>query len=66
MKETEEIDAENGNSMWMDAVRINMKNVMIAFDEIEFPIELEKAFKEITGHLIFDIKLGEGFKMKAR
>ena len=26
----------------------------------------KKSFKEITGYLIFDIKLGEGFRRKAR
>jgi len=65
MKETEEIDAENRNSIWMDAVRMEMKNFMSAFDEIESPLGLEKSFKEITGHLVFDIKLGEGFRRKA-
>ena len=42
MKEAGNIYAENRNSMWMDAVRMEMKNVMIAFDELESPLDLEK------------------------
>ena len=66
IKEAQEIDAENGNTLWMDAVRLEMKDVMIAFEEISDPSQLGKEFNQITGHLIFDIKLGEGFRRKAR
>ena len=43
-----------------------MKNVMVAFDQIEDPSKLSNDYNEITGHLIFDIDLGEGFRQKAR
>ena len=66
IKEAKEIDEENGNSLWMDAVQLEMKNVMTAFDEIEDPSTLGKEYKQVTGHLIFDVKLGEGFRRKAR
>ena len=66
IKEAKEIDDENGNTMWMDAVRLEMGNVLVAFDQIDDPSSLGKEFSEITGHLIFDIKLGEGFRRKAR
>lgn len=66
IKEAKEIDDENGNTMWMDAVKLEMKNVLVAFDEIDDPSKLGKEFSEITGHLIFDVKLGEGFRRKAR
>ena len=35
IKEAKEIDEENGNRLWMDAVYLEMKNVMIAFDLYE-------------------------------
>ena len=61
-----EIDKENGNTLWMDAVKLEMKNVLVAFDKIDDPSKLAKEFTKISGHLIFDIKLGEGFRRKAR
>ena len=66
IKEAIEIDKENGNTLWMDAVKLEMKNILVAFDPIEDPSVLGKEFSEITGHLVFDIKLGEGFRRKAR
>ena len=66
MKEALEIDKENGNTLSMDTVKLGMKNVLVAFDPIEDPSTLGKEFSEISGHLIFDIKLGEGFRRKAR
>ena len=64
--EAKEIDKENGNSLWMDAVKLEMSNVMITFEEIEDPSTLGDIYQEITGHVVFDIKLAEGFRQKAR
>ena len=50
----------------MDGVKLEMKNILIAFDPIDNPSKLGKEFSEITGHMIFDTKLGEGFRRKAR
>ena len=66
IEEAMEIDRENENTLWMDAIRMEMKNVLVASDPIEDPSKLGKEFTEITGHLMFDIKLGEGFRRKAR
>ena len=66
IEEAKAIDEENGNTLWMDAIRMEMANVMTAFDEIDDPSKLGKEFNEITGHLIFDVKLGENFRRKAR
>ena len=49
----------------MDAVKQEMSNVMIAFEEVESPESLV-GYQQITGHLVFDVKLGEGFRRKAR
>ena len=50
----------------MDAIKKEMKNVMVAFEEIDGnPHELQ-GFQQITGHLVFDLKLSEGFRRKAR
>ena len=66
IEEAKAIDEENGNTLWMDAIRMEMANVMMAFDEIDDPSKLGKEFNEITGHLIFDVKLGENFRRKNR
>ena len=60
------IDEANGNSLWMDAVRLEMKNVRIAFEKHEGKISDLDDYQEITGHLVFDVKLGENFRRKAR
>ncbi len=65
--EARAIDAENGNTIWWDAILKEMKNVRPAFkvwekSEGEIPI----GFQHIKCHLIFDAKMGENFRRKAR
>ena len=44
-----------------------MKNVRPAFEEWEGTVdEIDNAYQEIKCHLIFDIKIGENFRRKAR
>ena len=50
----------------MDSVRLEMTNKRIAFELHEGEISQLVGFKEITGHLVFDVKLGENFRRKAR
>eukprot|EP00978_Attheya_sp_CCMP212_P008877 scaffold20848_cov68-Attheya_sp.AAC.1 len=57
IKEAKEIDLENGDTLWMDSVRLEMKNVRIAFEEYDGNPEELIGYKEITGHLVFDVKL---------
>ena len=58
------IDAANGNTLWMDAIRLEMTNLMVAFQEYDGNPEdlVTKGFAKITGHLVFDVKLGEIFR----
>jgi hypothetical protein len=66
IEDAKRIDTENGDTQWQDAITKEMKNVMIAFEECEGnPLKLI-GYQEITGHLVFDIKLGENFRRKAR
>ena len=37
IKQAKEIDDENGNTLWMDAVRMEIKEIISAIDEIEDP-----------------------------
>ncbi|KAI2502045.1 Reverse transcriptase (RNA-dependent DNA polymerase) [Fragilaria crotonensis] len=66
VKEAMEIDKENGNSLWMDAIRLEMNNVRVAFEEFDGDPSTLIGYTQITGHLVFDVKLGENFRRKAR
>ena len=66
LDEAKAIDKENQNTLWTDGLREDMKNNSIAFKKFtEDPSKLE-GYQEITGHLIFDIKLSENFRRKVR
>ena len=66
IKEAMEIDRGNGNTLWMDAVRLEMQNVRIAFEEYDGDPNSLVGYTQITGHIVFDVKLGENFRRKAR
>ena len=59
MKEAFEIDAKNGNTLWDDAIELEMKNNIVAFEEYDGKIEDLVAYEQISGHLIFGVKLSE-------
>jgi hypothetical protein len=60
------IDHENGNTLWQDAVRKEMKTVRPAFETYEGDVKDLIGYQSITCHFIFDVKLGENFRRKAR
>ena len=66
VKDAYEIDKENGNSLWRDAIIEEMKKVRVAFEETSKSLDELFGYTEITTHMIFDIKMGENFRRKAR
>ena len=67
VKEAIDIDKENGNTLWCDAIMKEMKNVRPAFEVWEKHKEdLPIRYQEIKCRMIFDIKLGENFRRKPR
>ena len=66
VKEAREIDEENGNRLWQDAIDLEMKNVRVAFELHDGDPTKLVGYQEVTTHLVFDIKLGENFRRKAR
>jgi hypothetical protein len=60
------IDNENGNTLWQDAVKKEMKTVRPAFEAYEGDVKDLIGYQSITCHLVFDVKLGENFRRKAR
>ena len=65
-KEAKELDAANGDHLWWDAIVQEMKNVRIAFEVYEGNVSDLVGYQEIGCHLIFDVKMGENFRRKAR
>jgi hypothetical protein len=66
IKEAMGIDGELGNTLWMDAVQLEMQNVRVAFEEYDGDPNSLIGYTQITGHFAFDVKLGENFRRKAR
>lgn len=66
IQEAFEIDREAGNTLWMDATRMEMKNVRVEFEEFDGDPNTLVGYTQMTGHLVFDVKLGENFRRKAR
>ena len=60
------IDEDNKNTAWRDAIRQEMKKIRDAFQRYDGnPHELI-GYQQITTHFVFDIKMGENFRRKAR
>ena len=67
MAEALEIDKEDGNTLWWDAILKQMCNVRPAFEKWEAnEKDLPVGYQRIGCHLIFDIKIGENLRRKAR
>ena len=52
----QELDAKNGNIYWQDAIKKKYNNTKVAFKLLEDNSKPLPAFKEITCHLIFEVK----------
>ena len=64
VEEALRLDEINGNTLWRDAINKEMKNSKVAFELLGRGDKAPVGFKEITCHLIFDIKLS--MERKAR
>lgn len=51
-----QLDAENGNTFWQDAILKEYNNVKVAFELLDDGSSPPPGYKEITYHLIFDVK----------
>mmetsp|Transcript_5420 Transcript_5420/g.8000 ORF Transcript_5420/g.8000 Transcript_5420/m.8000 type:complete len:119 (+) Transcript_5420:3125-3481(+) len=63
VQEALEIDKENGNTLWQDAITKEMQNVYIAFD-IRSETQAPPGYCKIPHRIIFEIKMD--FTRKAR
>ena len=61
-----EIDKENGNTFWQDAIEKEMQNVRIAFKVIDGETKIPPNSQFMEFHMIFDVKMESNFRRKAR
>ena len=59
-----EIDSRNGNTMWRDTLKKEMYNVGVAFEILDEGTHPPHGWKQVTGHLVWDVKMD--FTRKAR
>ena len=52
-----QLDKRNNNNCWRDAIRKEMGNVRVAFQILEEEEEIPVGYKELSVHLIFDVKM---------
>jgi hypothetical protein len=51
------VDAENGNTLWMDTLRKEMAAVMIAFEVQPEGTTQVPGHKRILGHVVWGVKM---------
>ena len=51
------LDKKNGNTLWQEAIKKEMKNSRMAFHLLGKDDKPPVGFKEITCHLVFDVKM---------
>jgi hypothetical protein len=65
VKEALELDRQNGNTFWADAIAKEMTEVQKAFEILPDGKTAPVGYQKIPCHMIFDVKM-EDFKRKAR
>ena len=64
VKHVHKIDSRNGNTMWRDGLKKEMYNVEVAFEILDEGAHVPHGWKQVTGHLVWDVKMD--FTRKAR
>ncbi len=57
VQEALQLDQENGNTLWHDAIQKELKNVKVAFKFLSNDEPTPVGYKQIPCHIIFDIKM---------
>jgi hypothetical protein len=58
------LDRENGNTLWRDALALEMTEIGVAFEVLAESQRAPPVWSKVTGHLIWDLKMD--FTRKAR
>ena len=59
-----ELDKQNGNTFWADALSLEMNTINVAFNFLPAGSSPPKGYSRSSGHIIFDVKMD--FTRKAR
>ncbi len=65
VEDTLELDKQNENTLWADAIAKEMKNVWVAFEPIEYDAQPPNGYQFVECHMTVDMKM-KGFSQKAR
>jgi hypothetical protein len=65
VKEALALDRKNGNTLWVDAIAKEMKEVCTAFNILPDGHSAPIGYQKIPCHMIFDVKM-EDFRQKSR
>ena len=57
VKNAEEIDRNNSNTLWMDAARLEMATVSVAFKILEPGENSPPGYSKSSGHMVYDVKM---------
>ena len=63
IRHARELDTKNGDTLWWDAICDEMASVRVAFEVCD---GIPPGYTHIDCHMIFDVKLGENYRRKAR
>ena len=67
VQEAKELDHQNGNNLWWEAICKEMKNVRPAFEVREKDVsQIPPRYQQIKCHMVFNVKMGENFCRKAQ
>ena len=66
VERAKEIDKENGNTLWQDAIAKEMAAVRVAFKILNNGQEPPVGHKYMDCHMVFEIKMENNFRRKAR
>ena len=57
VEHAKQLDQQNGNTLWQDALALEMTNVGIAFEVLEEGQQPPVGWKKQSGHLVWDLKM---------
>ncbi len=52
-----QLDAQNGDTFWKDAITKEMANIGIAFAIQDEGVKVPPGWTRASGHLVFDVKM---------
>ncbi len=64
IRNTEELDCKDRNTFWMESMRKEIRNLIVAFKILDAGQKAPPGWYKTSGHIIFDVKMD--FTRKAR